>query len=795
MKMQRHRPNLAVLLPAIAAAMMILATSSPLVLAQVPAEPEVPLYQREPLDQITLDEANGGGSFQVRPSAFADRRVPADPNPESSLQVEVRHSGKFEKAQIPWRNIAKVELFEQRVLAEAEALVAAQKFEQAYDYFAFLHESYPQLAGLAEASQNYLYRNAGRLFQQKKFVEALAVLDELHRQNPQHAGAATALGAVTEQLLRGYVERRQFAAARKLLEATIKRGPGLAIVQSWQKKLQGAADARLQTARNHFAAGEFRQARDGVEEALEIWPAVEGGSALLVEVLRRYPMGRVGVGQTEWLPWGPPELQRTVRRTAPLIQRPLVELTGYRADGAVYSSPQGEVALADDRRSLEFRLQATDPAGAHGIVQTPTGYDLSQRLLAWSDVADRSYRRDVAALVQGVAVEDVFQVRVEFRRPHLSPLAILASASVSDAATGDVPVQDKSPLSPWAGDFLRQSGESGHVHYVRVPGSQPQGVREIVELPIADPLTALGDLRRGRLDIVERVPADALKSLASEKDLRAAPYAVPSIHVLAPNYRQPLAASATLRRALAYALPRDVMLANDLLGGAQVPGCRVISGPFPAGKPADDPWAYAYDDTIAPLPCEPRLAVTLREVAQQEMAQGKLHDRASATEEIVLGHGPDWLHRRACAAIVKQWARCGIASSAVELAPNRPELAQECHFYYVELVVCEPAIDVPRMFAAGGLAPPGEHLALALRDLQAATNMQEARKRLHQIHAIVHAELPVIPLWQLTDYYAHRAVLSEVAAKPISLYQGIGAWRFTVASAPAQAPGGQPSSK
>jgi hypothetical protein len=63
--------------------------------------------------------------------------------------------------------------------------------------------------------------------------------------------------------------------------------------------------------------------------------------------------------------------------------------------------------------------------------------------------------------------------------------------------------------------------------------------------------------------------------------------------------------------------------------------------------------------------------------------------------------------------------------------------------------------------------------------LQAATNWPQAREELHKIHALVHAELPLIPLWQLADHYAHRAAVTGIAAKPISLYQGIDQWRIT----------------
>ena len=66
--------------------------------------------------------------------------------------------------------------------------------------------------------------------------------------------------------------------------------------------------------------------------------------------------------------------------------------------------------------------------------------------------------------------------------------------------------------------------------------------------------------------------------------------------------------SATFRRALMYGTNRQDILAGELLEGLESDGCRVLSGPFPAGLAQNDPLGYAYDQSIEPRPYEPPLA-------------------------------------------------------------------------------------------------------------------------------------------------------------------------------------------
>ena len=128
----------------------------------------------------------------------------------------------------------------------------------------------------------------------------------------------------------------------------------------------------------------------------------------------------------------------------------------------------------------------------------------------------------------------------------------------------------------------------------------------LVERRYATVAQAVAALKRGDIQVLDRVNPWLLPSLRADTHLRVQPYALPLVHCLIPNVRRPLLADPTFRRALAYGIHRQAIL-NQMLGGVEIPGCVVTSSPFPVGMGADDPMGYASDESIEPRPYEPRL--------------------------------------------------------------------------------------------------------------------------------------------------------------------------------------------
>ena len=161
-------------------------------------------------------------------------------------------------------------------------------------------------------------------------------------------------------------------------------------------------------------------------------------------------------------------------------------------------------------------------------------------------------------------------------------------------------------------------------------------------------------------------------------------------------------AERTFRRALLYGINRNDILTGELLEGLESEGCRVLSGPFPAGLELNDPLGYAYDQSIEPRPYEPPLAQLLIAMNENQMkseAERKKETMPSMTP-IRLAYPPDNLSRVACEGIRTQWELLGLKVELVELEAGQTFPDREkniADIVYVSAAVWEPVIDAGRL--------------------------------------------------------------------------------------------------
>ena len=286
------------------------------------------------------------------------------------------------------------------------------------------------------------------------------------------------------------------------------------------------------------------------------------------------------------------------------------------------------------------------------------------------------------------------------------------------------------------------------------------------------------------MDVLDQLfPADAIR-LSKSKKIKVANYPLPTVHMLVPCSDHAYLAERTFRRALLYGIDRQDILTGELLEGLETEGCRVLSGPFPAGLELNDPLGYAYDQNIVPRPYEPPLAkllLAMNKNQMKSMAERKKEEFVEVTP-IRLAFPSDNLSRVACEAIRTQWTGLGLEVELVELPVGQtfPEKDSDvADIVYVAAAVWEPVIDARRVLGPEGLAGSTDQLVgLGLRRLEEAKNWREVRDRLLDLHATTHHELPVLPLWQMVDSYAYRRQLIGVGTDIVSLYQNAGKWRL-----------------
>ncbi len=465
------------------------------------------------------------------------------------------------------------------------------------------------------------------------------------------------------------------------------------------------------------------------------------------------------------------------RRTGRLVHRNLVEFLGAGSEGGEYEFPGGLIERSPDGRTMIFRMKQFTEGGNNPIAN---GYDLSHRLLELASPRTLEYREAWGSLATGVTVEDVLKVDVNLRRSHVLPQSLLRvpmSASIQ---------QDGKEALEGTGMFrvdIQGDSETRFMLKDFTPGSR---LAELIEQRYDDAQSALNALRRGKIDVIDRLfPSDAARlqeQLGRDSDLVLQPYALPTVHMLVPTSDHPFLTNANFRRALVFGIDRNRILHEELLGGHNVPGCRVLSGPFPAGIDQTDPLGYAYDHTLAPRNWQPRLAKVLTSIAETELAMKAelLEEEPPTLTPLLIAHPATESARITCQAIISHLSIIGIEVKVKELPPGESiDRENECDLLYTEIAIWEPVADARRLLGASGVAATDSpYVAQALRRLDAAENWGDVRDQLVALHRAAHYEVTVIPLWQTVDYFIYNKRLRNIGEQPVWLYQYVDQWRL-----------------
>lgn len=762
-----------------------------------------PLYDQVPYDQLTLDAENDHAVLKVKPLALPADKVLGKGRRGEKIVVQLLDQPNKEY-EVQWRSIEKIETFAEVVLAKAKELSAAGQFDEAYDFYRVLQARYPNLPGLQAGIEDFLFAEATSLVRAEKFDRALALLYELQRRNPQRAGLDNTLAQASEKRVERYVAAGNVPAARRLIRNLAAAYPKQPTVARWEQRWRDEAGKLLIDARSALAAGEARKADQAARRLVSVWPALPGARELLETVHEKYARVIVGVSAPA-TSHDPGRLNDwAARRTSRLIYRTLTEFVGPSPEGGQYVCPVGRMRREEFGRRLVFQLTPGQRWASGDALLT--GYELARRLVAMTDVRDPWYRPQWAEVLDGASVDAVYTVTVDLRRPHVRPESLLATVLVPAIAAGQRP-------PPGNGPYVVGAQDDTQVTYLSSGQYQAFGARqpkEIVERFFRKGIDGIAALKRRQIDVLDRIYPWDVDKLRADEELVVEPYAVPLVHCLVPNHRQPLTGNRTFCRALVYGLQREAIL-ERLMGGSDQPGCLVVSGPFSPGVGYNDPLDYAYDKSITPRPYEPRLAAALAGVALREVAQKNGNQPASdnsppksgengpqASSEpkkdqhasddkpppatfprLVLAYPPNDIAEAACKAIKRQLELVGIPILLEELPPTPPaRIPDHVDLMYAELAMWEPVVDAGRLLGDEGIAGGcSSYMSLALGQLEQAEDWLKVGVKLRDIHRIAHDDAAVVPLWQLTDHFAYHRSLKGVGSRPVTLYQNIEQWQ------------------
>lgn len=700
------------------------------------------------------------------------------------------------KYEVAWASIEKIDFFEQRILAEALELVGKGKHDDAYDYFRFLQDEYPDTPNLTPALEQYLWSEAEHWRTAGNRDVEVAMLVELATRSPNFAGLEPALTDATTALIGQAIEKKDFVTARAFARSIRERYPKAAAALAGEEQLQKLAAAAVAAGREHLAAERMAEAYDQAGLALQIWPDAESAKQLTVDLATVHPRVVVGVTAPSLENLAGGFADRGAMRRQQLTGTPLVQFQGYGPDGALYASSLATIEETDLGRRLLITLRPGNRWSADGAELT--GADVARRLLELGRSNGPDARPELAELLEAVSVQDVYRVECDLTRQFVKPIALLAFE-----------------LTPGYGEqgtlasFQAGAATAPDHRYVFNPRQPPSpgAPREIVERPFGSDAEALAAFRRGEISVLDRVNPAQVKELEGDPDVVVVPYATPTLHVLVPNRNRPLLADRNFRRALVYGTNRQVMLEKMIWRGPVPTGSRVVSGPFPAGASADDPRGYAYNIQVQPRPYDARLALTLIGVARLSQAgpsdvnqesSGAEPDAEAVEKQAAEARKPIPLRlafpatdiaRATAASIARQWKPLGIEVELFEFGDDITEAELDrCDLVYRELIIREPVVEARRLLGSdGALGSSNAYLDLTLARLVAADNSRDSRDRLRELHRLAAEDVTLIPLWQLVDHFAYHRSLAGVGDAPATLYQNLRDWRPTP-----RLPGGRP---
>lgn len=742
-----------------------------------PPDPGLDLLQEEPHDILFFTAKSGGGWAKVLLLDFPGRTPPSTDRRTGSLKIQVLGIEGKEFA-VRWSDIERLWLWEIRLEEETKKRLAEGDFVGAYPFLSVLIRDYPNRPGLRDLRTDFLWKDAAARFKRGEVAPTLAMLEELRRYAPEfkRSQVLRVIEEVTDRLMADLVEKRELDRAQQMLARLEKdyQAEKLASVEKWNLAFLKMAEDKRQQAIEARDREDYRAARELARESVYLKPDIAGGQELIREIDAIYPLVNVGVLQSATLldptridNWG-------ARRSGRLIFRTLFEMDGAGPEGGEYDFIFGDVEMTPDRMQFDLKLNLNQLEPPLDQVQ---GYFIADVLASRAQPTSASYFAPWASAVNTIALEGPQQITFNLRRPNVLPIALL-----------QVPVDGSwfggAPGSP-TGDYRRDVVEDDLVRYVLTGEPEtPAQPREIVEIRSESAADSVSKLLQGRVDVLDQLfPADAVR-LRKSKSIKVVNYPLPTVHMLVPCSDHPFLAERTFRRALLYGVNRQDILQGELLENLESEGCRVLSGPFPAGLELNDPLGYAYDMSIEPRRYEPPLAkllLTLNEKQMKSMSQRRKEEMPKMTP-IRLAFPPDNLSRVSCEAIRSQWELLDLEVQLVEMAVGQtfPEPDEDiADIVYVAAAVWEPVLDARRILGPEGLAGSEDQLVgLGLRRLEEARNWREVRDRLLDLHAITHHELPVLPLWQMVDSYAYRRDLIGVGSDIVSLYQNAGKWRL-----------------
>jgi tetratricopeptide (TPR) repeat protein len=755
-----------------------------LIVADEPTRPQVPLWQLKPFDRVTLSNGNKHDVDPVRIPAGTDfRQVPDDeyvgqpglpPRSEirRTLRYRIHRQADGNDYDIYGRNIDKIELYEDMLLAQARKHLREDLFDDSYRYLEHLVRLAPNWPGLANLRLELHHREAVRLKIASRWENAFEEFLLAEKESTALTQAApvdgqpafvplsppidTQVDDLVNQWIGSFVEKKEWDQARQVLARVEATRPNTPSVARWREKITADASQLRDQGTKAFQDGQFDTAGDLLEEAIARVPSDPQTRSAIETLYQSQGHLRVGLEIAPTFFGGPADWTTADLRAIDLIHQRLVDEIIRDGQTRFESRLLSSIARPDEFLNRRVVIEVAPGRQWTGSGKTVSVLDV-QRLWSESCRPDSPfYHPALARLVVAMTIEPPARLTIDFERPQPRPEVWLTLPLVA---------MTKGPQAGWfgLGPFAVDRRDERSIRYRRNPsfGIENKPVlRQVTERILPQSADRLRALANQEIDLALDLPPKQWSNAANVPQTHVVLRPTPTVFALQFNFRQQFLRDRTVRRAIRYGL--DINALMQQLGLAQK-GVQRPTAVWPVGS-------FGYDPSIIPTNSDIVLARTLIEATKKKIG---------VLPTLRLVHTGSEADRLACERIANNLTRIGLKINVAPFDPRSPVSPLAADLRYVGLTVNDPVFDVMTFLTRDNptlaeFASPW--LRQMLVELVDIPNQSAAREFLPRLHKVLYDDVAVLPLWQYQERWVVSNRVAHLPENIDNVYQGIAEW-------------------
>ncbi|NQV28803.1 MAG: hypothetical protein HQ518_30995 [Rhodopirellula sp.] len=680
------------------------------------------------------------------------------------------------------RNIERIIYHEDLMLQRADIQMNEGELEKAFEMLLVLQRRVSDWPGYAERRNRLVFEEAKKRLRNNDLEAALAFFEELYQLAPGYGGLRAGIGSTTEALVARSVAKEDFREARYYISRLRKSDPDHPTAKQLAEQFLERAGGLLDKAQQARAAEQHDVALAETLEATRVWPGHPSIRGVFRATASRYQILSVGVYRFsgEKTPFFLPT--EADRRRQSLLSTDLFEVRKIDR-AAFYESRYFEewtptdlgrqivFSLRPRRASWESNPMLTAPDVVRSIQDrlNPESLYYDERLSTFIDSMQVNSPHEFSIRFSTVPVRPQalfrFPVRLPTPASMASPLTTETAAASEDEKTAPATTDESRILSR---RFRIHETSEDKVAYRRViPQARTLSryrVAEIIERRYKDHKEAIKGLLTGDVSVLPDVPIWLADQFDAEEDFFTEPYGVPTTHVLQFNPESVPLKNSEFRRAIAFVLNREKILAETVLRDPDMRRGRVVSAPFPSTS-------YAYRAQTKPRPYDLYLAYSLKTVSKKRFG--------GDTPELTMVCEPGEVIEAAAQAMVAQWDRIGIK---VRIVGQDEPLPENWDIVYRTVRMTEPVTELWPFLTMkqDARVEDLEHLPDWLRqqliELEQAVDFNSSVEMLQRLHFRLHQLVHLIPLWEIDDVIVIRNNIQGFPPAMIHPYQNVERW-------------------